>query len=64
VELLSFLTIGAAQGKKLVLFGSALDVQAVAPWAVSVACLVVGGAWLRVEAAGFGRVWRSLRAAA
>ena len=36
VELLSFLTIGAAQGKKLVLFGSAIDVHSAVPWAISI----------------------------
>jgi branched-chain amino acid transport system permease protein len=60
VELLSFLTIGAAQGKKLVLFGSDIDASAALPWAVSVAALVAGGAWLRWEASGFRRVWVSI----
>jgi branched-chain amino acid transport system permease protein len=62
VELMSFLTIGAAQGKKLVLFGSLIDVHATLPWAISVGCLLLGGAWLRSEAAGFHRVWKSLSA--
>jgi branched-chain amino acid transport system permease protein len=60
VELMSFLTIGAAQGKKLVLFAHPIDVQATMPWAISVACLVVGVLWLRREAAGFHRVWENL----
>ncbi len=62
VELLSFLTIGAAQGKKLVLFGNAIDVQAAKPWVISTVCLLGGGAWLRFEAASFHRVWESLTA--
>lgn len=62
VELLSFLTIGAAQGKKLVLFGNAIDVQAANPWIISLICLLGGGAWLRFEAASFHRVWESLTA--
>jgi len=62
VELLSFLTIGAAQGKKLVLFGSTVDVHATLPWAVSIGSLLLGGLWLRFEAAGFHRVWESLTA--
>ncbi len=62
VELLSFLTIGAAQGKKLVLFGSPIDVQAMQPWLVSVVCLFGGGAWLRIEARSFHTVWESLTA--
>lgn len=61
VELLSFLTIGAAQGRKLVLFGNAIDVKAVQPWAISLACLILGGIWLRLEAVGFHRVWQGLR---
>ena len=62
VELLSFLTIGAAQGKKLVLFGNAIDVAAVQPWLISVVCLFGGGTWLRIEARSFHRVWESLTA--
>jgi branched-chain amino acid transport system permease protein len=60
VELMSFLTIGAAQGKKLVLFGGPIDVHATLPWAISAGSLVLGGLWLRFEAAGFHRVWESL----
>jgi len=62
VELLSFLTIGAAQGKKLVLFGSQINVASAVPWIVSVGCLLVGGWWLRFEAAGFRRVWDDITA--
>lgn len=62
VELLSFLTIGAAQGKKLVLLGNAIDVHATMPWAIAVACLLLGGVWLRFAAASFGRVWETLTA--
>ena len=60
VELTSFLTIGAAQGKTLVLFGNKIDVKNLMPWAISVASLLVGGAWLRVEARAFHRVWETL----
>ena len=35
VELLSFLTIGAAQGKKLALFGAPIDVTQRWPWTIS-----------------------------
>jgi branched-chain amino acid transport system permease protein len=62
VELMSFLTIGAAQGKKLVLFAHLIDVHAVLPWAISIGCLVLGALWLRLEATGFHRVWEDLRA--
>lgn len=62
VELMSFLTIGAAQGKKLVLFGSAIDVHATLPWAISIGSLLLGGLWLRFEASGFHRVWENVTA--
>jgi branched-chain amino acid transport system permease protein len=60
VELLSFLTIGAEQGKRLVLFGSPIDVMSVWPWTVAGALLLVGGVWLRKEAHGFSRVWETV----
>jgi branched-chain amino acid transport system permease protein len=60
VELASFLTIGAAQGKTLVLFGHHVDVHAALPWLFATACLLGGGAWLRVEARIFRRVWEGL----
>jgi branched-chain amino acid transport system permease protein len=64
VELMSFLTIGAAQGRKLVLFGGPIDVHAALPWALSGGALLLGGLWLRFEAAGFHRVWENLTAEA
>ncbi len=62
VELLSFLTIGAAQGKKLVLFGDTIDVHSPVPWCIAIGCLVFGGAWLRVEAASFHKIWENVTA--
>ena len=62
VELTSFLTIGAAQGKTLVLYGHKIDVNTVMPWAISAVALLVGGAWLRIEARAFHRVWEKLMA--
>jgi branched-chain amino acid transport system permease protein len=62
VELLSFLTIGAAQGKKLTLFGSAVDVTATMSWVVVFGCLLGGAAWLRIEARMFSRVWDGITA--
>ena len=62
VELMSFLTIGAAQGKKLVLFGSTIDVHSPVPWSISIGCLLIGGVWLRFEAAAFHKIWESLTA--
>jgi branched-chain amino acid transport system permease protein len=62
VELMSFLTIGAAQGKKLVLFAHPVDVHATLPWAISAGCLILGALWLRREAGTFHRVWENLSA--
>jgi branched-chain amino acid transport system permease protein len=60
VELTSFLTIGAAQGKSLVLFGNKIDVHATLPWLAATLLLCGGGIWLYVEARGFRRVWDGL----
>ena len=62
VELMSFLTIGAAQGKKLVLFGGPIDVHTAMPWTISGGAFVIGGAWLRFEARRVGQIWQSLTA--
>ena len=62
VELTSFLTIGAAQGKTLVLGGNKIDVHATMPWLISAVALIGGGAWLRIEARAFRRVWDGLMA--
>ena len=60
VELTSFLTIGAAQGKTLALFGRKIDVHAALPWSVATIGLLGGIAWLRIEARAFRRVWEKL----
>jgi branched-chain amino acid transport system permease protein len=60
VELTSFLTIGAAQGKTLVLFGRKIDVHAGLPWLLATVLLLGGGFWLRIEARAFRRVWEGL----
>jgi branched-chain amino acid transport system permease protein len=60
VELTSFLTIGAAQGKTLVLFGHRIDVHAALPWLLATVALAVGCFWLRLEARAFRRVWETL----
>jgi branched-chain amino acid transport system permease protein len=62
VELLSFLTIGAAQGKQLALFGHALAIASTTPWLVALLCLFGGGYWLRREASRFRLVWNELAA--
>jgi len=60
VELLSFLTIGKAEGKHLALFGRTIDISSASPWLVSLTCLLAGGAWLAIEARRFKRVWDGL----
>jgi branched-chain amino acid transport system permease protein len=60
VELASFLTIGAAQGKTLVLFGNKIDDHAPLPWLSAGLCLVGGGLWFGGEARSFRRVWQGL----
>jgi branched-chain amino acid transport system permease protein len=62
VELTSFLTIGAAQGKTLTLGGNKIDVHATLPWVISAVALIGGGAWLRIESRYFRRVWDGLMA--
>ena len=62
VELLSFLTIGLAQGKRFALFGHAIDVHSPVAWLVSLAFLLGGGAWLAREARLFRGVWDDLMA--
>jgi branched-chain amino acid transport system permease protein len=64
VELLSFLTIGMAEGKRLSLLGHAIDIAGPAPWLIALACLVAGGGWLAVEARHFRRIWGGLIEAA
>jgi branched-chain amino acid transport system permease protein len=60
VELLSFLTIGMAQGKRFALFGRTIDIYSATPWLFSLVCLFGGGFWLSRESRAFKRVWDSL----
>jgi branched-chain amino acid transport system permease protein len=62
VELTSFQTIGEAQGKHLVLFGSTIDVHSLMPWLIASILLVAGGLWLRFEIRAFARVWDDITA--
>jgi branched-chain amino acid transport system permease protein len=62
VELTSFQTIGEAQGKHLVLFGSTIDVHSLMPWLIAGILLVAGGLWLRFEIRAFARVWDDITA--
>ena len=62
VELTSFLTIGEAQGKHLVLFGETIQVWTPQPWIVTAILLIGGGIWLRRECRAFARIWDDLNA--
>ncbi|HEY7580300.1 MAG TPA: branched-chain amino acid ABC transporter permease [Acetobacteraceae bacterium] len=64
VELLSFLTIGMAEGKQLALLGRSIDIFSATPWLVSLLCLSGGCVWLAIEARHFKRIWDGLMAIA
>jgi branched-chain amino acid transport system permease protein len=64
VELLSFLTIGMAEGKQLVLLYHPIDIFSATPWLVSATCMIGGCIWLTIEARLFKPVWDSLMEAA
>jgi branched-chain amino acid transport system permease protein len=59
VELCSFLTIGAAQGKSFTLGRVTIDPHAGTPWAVGAALLVGGGLWLWREGRHLASAWQS-----
>jgi branched-chain amino acid transport system permease protein len=60
IELCSFLTIGASQGKSFRLSGVSIDPQHPGPWAVGVLLLVAGGFWLWREGRRCRAVWEGL----
>jgi branched-chain amino acid transport system permease protein len=64
VELASFTTIGAAQGKAFRIGPHTVDPYTALPWAVGAVALLGGGLWLRLEARGFRARWDALIAEA
>lgn len=60
VELTSFTTIGAAQGKKFKIAGNIIDTTAPLPWIIAIGFLVLGALWLRREAHNFRQRWDEL----
>ena len=60
VELTSFTTIGAAQGKQFKIGAYPVDPHTLFPWALGAAALVIGVAWLRIERRAFRRKWDAL----
>jgi branched-chain amino acid transport system permease protein len=65
VEMASFVTILAGQGKPFALGGVLrIDPFTALPWIAAPACLIVAGLWLRHEARAFARTWDAVSAAA
>src|SRR6185312_6779705 len=60
IELCSFLTIGAAQGKSLTLSGVTVNPRGGTPWIAAALLLGVGGLWMRVEMRRVGTAWDTL----
>lgn len=62
VELASFTTIGAAQGKRFAIAGHAIDTMSPLPWGIAFMALIVGGLWLRRESRAFRLRWDTVMA--
>jgi branched-chain amino acid transport system permease protein len=60
IELCSFLTIGAAQGKSFTLSHVTIDPRSAGPWAAAAVLLAAGGLWLRYAIGGFGAAWAAV----
>lgn len=62
VEMLSFATIGASEGKTINVLGVRPDVYTAPPWIATAAGTLIGILWLRLEARRFFAVWDALMA--
>jgi branched-chain amino acid transport system permease protein len=60
VELASFVTIGASQGKAPVVFGHEIDPASLLPWAISAALLLAGGGVALMQRRPFRRAWQGV----
>ena len=60
VELCSFLTIGAAQGRSFTLSKVTIDPRSAMPWLIAGALLMGGGLWLRGAMRAFGAAWSAV----
>ena len=60
VELTSLVTIGTAQGKRIVLFGHAVMPLTAPPWIIAGLLLLGGSFWLRWASQGFRLRWNAL----
>jgi len=60
IELCSFLTIGAAQGKSFTVSGVTIDPLRAGPWLAGALLLAVGAPWLWREGRRFRGAWEAL----
>jgi len=60
VELCTFVTIGAGQGKALVLFHRDIDTGSAVPWLVAAAMFACGGALTLRESRAFAAAWNAV----
>jgi branched-chain amino acid transport system permease protein len=60
VELCSFLTIGAAQGKSFTVATVTIDPRGAPPWTAAGLLLAGGGLWLRHAIRGFAAAWHAV----
>jgi branched-chain amino acid transport system permease protein len=60
VELCSFLTIGAAQGKSFTVAAVTIDPRGAPPWTAAGLLLAGGGLWLRHAIRGFAAAWHAV----
>jgi len=60
IELCSFLTIGAAQGKSLTVGHVTIDPRGTVPWIAAALLLGAGGLWLRAAMRGFAAAWSAV----
>ena len=60
IELASYTTIGAAQGKSFVIAGTVINTKAPMIWTVAIGALLIGSVWLQAESRRFRRHWDAL----
>jgi branched-chain amino acid transport system permease protein len=60
VELCTFVTIGAGQGKALVLLHQEIDASSVAPWLAALALFAAGGILMLRERRSFAAAWSAI----
>lgn len=58
-ELISYVTIGAGQNKKLQYGALTIDPATIWPWLFGALALLLGGLWLRYESRSFSSIWNA-----